>query len=235
MAFEAVLEDIEKRGGADEIWCLGDVIGYGPEPHKCLELLRRHSHLCVAGNHDWAAVGKVDITDFNRDAADANRWASEQLSQEDRRYLEDLPLRLTRDDFTLVHGSPREPIWEYVVSSASAQVNFDHFDSPYCLVGHTHAPLVLEEDQDRAFPILRQLPPRLPLGSRRLIINPGGVGQPRDGDPRASYALYDSEAMTMYHRRVAYDIAATQERMAALGLPPRLAARLSHNQQRRFP
>jgi diadenosine tetraphosphatase ApaH/serine/threonine PP2A family protein phosphatase len=226
-AFEAVLEDIDGMGGAEEIWCLGDIIGYGPDPHECLELLRQHRHLCVAGNHDWAAIGKIDVSDFNPDAAAANIWTSAQLSQEDREYLENLPLRLSQGGFTLVHGSPREPIWEYVLSPISARDNFAHFDTPYCLIGHSHVPFLFEAGAAKTPAILKELPSQLHLGQKRLIINPGGVGQPRDGDPRASYTLYDSQTKTIHHRRIPYDIAATQRKMLDLGLPPRLADRLS--------
>jgi len=227
-AFTAVLEDIGQRGGVDGVWCLGDVVGYGPDPHQCIELLRQCSHVCVAGNHDWAAIGKVDTAEFNPDAATAAHWTTRQLSTADKKYLENLPLTIEKDDFTLVHGSPREPIWEYVISTSLAQVNFDFFQSPYCLVGHSHVPLVFkDEGGDCSF---NRLSPSvgLVLGENRLIINPGGVGQPRDGDPHASYAIYDSEARSFRLHRVAYDITTTQDKMMQNGLPIRLVVRLSH-------
>lgn len=225
-AFKAVLQDIEERGGAEELWCLGDIVGYGPDPSECIALLRQYNHLCVAGNHDWAAIGKVDISDFNPDAAEACRWTARQLSPEDVRYLENLPLTLSHDDFTLAHGSPREPIWEYVLSIQSARSNFQFFDTRFCLIGHSHVPLVFEDVGGRC--VLMELPAELRLGENRLIINPGGVGQPRDGDPRAAYAIYDKGAATIYHYRIGYDIEATQERMVKHGLPIFLAARLSY-------
>ncbi len=224
-AFEAVLQDIEGRGGIDEIWCLGDIIGYGPEPSECIALLRQYPHVCVAGNHDWAAIGRVDITDFNPDAALACRWTAKRLSSEDVKYLDSLPLRLNRDDFTLVHGSPREPIWEYITSTQSAKANFQFFQTRYCLIGHSHVPLVFESVAGRC--LLEEFPPRLELGENRLIINPGGVGQPRDGDPRAAYAIYDDSDRAIYHYRIPYDIAVTQEKIVKEGLPVFLAARLS--------
>ena len=225
-AFQAVLSDIEKRGGADEIWCLGDIVGYGPDPSECIALLRQLPHLCVAGNHDWAAIGKVDISDFNPDAAQACRWTATQLTPEDARYLESLPLTLRRNDFTIVHGSPREPIWEYVVSTQSAKANFGYFETRFCLVGHSHVPLVFESTGPTC--LLEELPSELKLGGNRLIINPGGVGQPRDGDPRAAYAIYDEGNKTIYHYRVPYDIEATQEKMVKRGLPSFLVVRLSY-------
>jgi len=227
-AFEAVLDDMERRGGVDELWCLGDVVGYGPDPHGCIARLRQYTHVCVAGNHDRAAVGKISTADFNPDAALACQWTAQQLSQKDIKYLEKLPLTIDKDNFKLVHGSPREPIWEYIMSTGIARENFRFFQSPYCLVGHTHVPLVFREE-DGACSFSRLVANvGLALGESRLIINPGGVGQPRDGDPRASYALYDSDTKMLRLYRVTYDIAAVQDRMMAKGLPIRLAVRLQH-------
>lgn len=228
-AFTAVLDDIEHRGGVGEIWCLGDVVGYGPDPHQCIELLCQCNHVCVAGNHDWAAIGKIDTSYFNPDAAAACHWTAQQLSPEDIQYLEGLPLVIERDDFTLVHGSPREPVWEYLLSTNSARESFDYFQSKFCLIGHSHVPLVFRHcEPDHCS--LSQFSPDigLVLGENRLIINPGGVGQPRDGDPRASYAIYDSETGTIKLHRVSYDIKITQARMVEHNLPIRLVARLSH-------
>ena len=228
-AFKAVLDDIESRGGVSEIWCLGDIIGYGPEPHECIALLRETKHVCVAGNHDWAAIGKIDTADFNSDAAAACNWTAEQLSPEDGDYLTNLPLVIEKGDFTLAHGSPREPIWEYILSTGIAEVNFAYFKSTFCLVGHSHLPLVFHLDGTGACFVSRFLPDEeLSLGESRLIINPGGVGQPRDGDPRASYAIYDSESRLVTLYRVPYDIHATQAKMVAQGLPMRLVTRLSY-------
>jgi diadenosine tetraphosphatase ApaH/serine/threonine PP2A family protein phosphatase len=138
-----------------------------------------------------------------------------------------LPLKLYENGFTLAHGSPREPVWEYLLSTEAAQENFVHFDTPYCLVGHSHVPLIFELVDDKA--VYKEFSERanLELKDQRLIINPGGVGQPRDGDPRASYAIYDSEAQAVYHYRVEYDIPATQKKMAERGLPTPLIWRLS--------
>ena len=228
-AFTAVLDDIEHRGGVDEVWCLGDVVGYGPDPHQCLELLRQRNHVCVAGNHDRAAIGKLDTAYFNPNAAAACHWTAQQLSPEDRQYLESLPLVIEKDDFTLVHGSPREPVWEYLLSTSNASENFAYFQSKFCLIGHSHVPLVFRHTDTGACSF-SQLSTNigLVLGKSRLIINPGGVGQPRDGEPRASYAIYDSETGIIKLYRVTYDISATQNKMAEHGLPMRLAARLSY-------
>ena len=227
-AFTAVLEDIGQRGGVEELWCLGDVVGYGPDPRECIELLRRYKHVCVAGNHDWAAVGRVDTATFNPDADAACQWTARQLTPRDKKYLENLPLVIEKDGFTLVHGSPRDPTWEYVLSTSIARENFPFFRSQYCLIGHSHVPLVFK-DEDGSCSFSRLSPDiGLALGKTRLIINPGGVGQPRDGDPRASYAIYDSEARSIKLYRVPYDIEATQTRMMESGLPIRLVVRLSY-------
>lgn len=227
-AFQAVLEDAKARGGFDEIWCLGDIVGYGPEPHQCLELLRQFSHICVAGNHDWAAIGKIDTSDFNPVAAQACQWTAQQLTDEDIRYLDSLPLTLTRDSFTLAHGSPRHPIWEYLLSLELAGDNFNYFATAYCLVGHSHVPLVFEHLGTTVVYKPLTEGAEIQLGANRLIINPGGVGQPRDGDPRAAYAIYNADTQTICHYRVEYDIAATQKKMVELGLPLPLVLRLSH-------
>lgn len=228
-AFSAVLEDIRSRRGADEIWCLGDTVGYGPEPHECLELLRKYPHVAVAGNHDLAAVGKIDTADFNPEAAAAAHWTARQLSPEDIEYLAGLPLVVMRNDFTLVHGSPRYPIWEYIFSIETARENFPHFQTRFCLVGHSHVPIIFREDRQGNYTWTSFLPDmKLKLDEDRLIINPGGVGQPRDDDPRASYAIYDSEARVITLYRVTYDIKATQAKMTEYKLPVRLINRLSY-------
>ena len=229
-AFQAVLQDIEARGGFERIWCLGDIVGYGPDPKECIALLRQYDHICVAGNHDWGAIGKIGIDDFNPEAAAACRWTGQQLEQRDVDYMANLPLTMREGDFTLAHGSPREPIWEYVVSTPVAKVSFNYFKTRFCLVGHSHVPLVFESLAPDGDCTVFEFPVDTPLAlnGNRLIINPGGVGQPRDSDPRASYALYDSDHGVIWHHRVPYDVASTQQRMRQYGLPYGLAARLSH-------
>ena len=230
VAFKAVLQDINTRGMVDRIWCLGDIVGYGPEPNECIGLLRQYDHVCVAGNHDWAAIEKVTVDDFNSDAAAACRWTEHQLGPQEADYLTDLPMLVHEDDFTLAHGSPREPIWEYLLSTYSALINFDYFNTDYCLVGHSHVPLVFESSAVNGECVFHELQIDSPLSltESRLIVNPGSVGQPRDGDPRASYAIYDSDDKVIWYHRVPYEIAATQQKMTDYGLPSRLASRLSH-------
>ena len=229
-AFEAVLRHAEAAGRVDALWCLGDTVGYGPHPNECIALLRRYEHRAVAGNHDLAACGKMGTEEFNEAAASAAHWTAEQLSVTARAYLHALPLVDCEGDFTLVHGSLRWPEWEYLLSSEQAQVQFELQRTPYSIVGHSHLPFVCREWSSEAPPVL--LPAgesqRVELGDDRMILNPGSVGQPRDGDPRASYALYDSDARAIRYHRVEYDIAATQQAMEAARLPRWLIERLSH-------
>ena len=227
-AFRAVLNNIERQGGVEKVWCLGDIVGYGPDPHDCIELLRQTNHVCVAGNHDWAAIGKISTALFSPDASAASHWTAQQLGPADVEYLDNLPLTIEEEDFTLVHGSPREPVWESLISTAIAQENFAHFKSQFCLVGHTHIPLVFSYNENGAY-FSHQFLTNVGLlpGRNRLIINPGGLGQPRDGNPLASYAIYDSETMLTRLYRVPYDVRSTQDKMVKRGLPLRLMARLS--------
>jgi diadenosine tetraphosphatase ApaH/serine/threonine PP2A family protein phosphatase len=225
-ALQAVLDDIEGKGGVDEMWCLGDIVGYGPEPGECIKLLRKYNPICVVGNHDLGAIGKLDLSYFNPAAAEACQWTAEKLNPVDARYLEDLPTTVQKDDFLLVHGSPAEPVLEYVMSTSIAEKNFSFFESHFCLVGHTHVPLAFKEEGGSCTPISLSPGIGLVLGVNRMIINPGGVGQPRDGDPRASYAIYESEGRMLRLYRVPYDIRATQDKMMQAGLPIQLVTRL---------
>ena len=226
-AFQAVLGDIEQRGKVDEYWCLGDVVGYGPDPRECIALLQKICRVCIAGNHDRAAVGKIDTSDFNPRAAEANEWTAKQLTPQDIRYLTNLPLTIEKGEFTLAHGSPRDPIWEYLFSINEAVENLPAFNTQYCLVGHTHQPLVFSFDRlGRGILTKLEHESEVVLAEKRLIINPGGIGQPRDGDPRASYGIYDSTIRTFTLYRVPYDIKAVQSRMQEHGLPAMLIARL---------
>jgi len=225
-ALRAVLEDIEGKGGVDEVWCLGDIVGYGPEPAECIRLLKKHCSVCVAGNHDLGAIGKLNLSYFNPAAAAACQWTAGRLSPADVHYLESLPLTLLKDDFFLVHGSPAEPVLEYIISTGIAARNFAFFDSRYCLVGHTHVPLAFKQEGGTAPSIPLSPGIGLVLGAKRMIINPGGVGQPRDGDPRASYAIYESEGSILRLYRVEYDIGATQNKMVKANMPMTLISRL---------
>lgn len=226
-AFRAVIDDLNSGGGFQKIWCLGDIVGYGPEPHECIQLLCEYEHLCVAGNHDWACIGKISNTIFNPVAAEACEWTEQQLNTDEINYLAGLPEMITEGDFTLVHGSPRNPLTEYLISDIDAEQNLSYFDTPYCLIGHSHVPMVFEKNNTVIFTRLVEGIP-VQLGDNRLILNPGGVGQPRDNDPRAAYAVYDSDLQVIEHFRVEYDVKTTQNKMRQAGLPEMLAARLDY-------
>jgi diadenosine tetraphosphatase ApaH/serine/threonine PP2A family protein phosphatase len=229
-AFEAVLADAKKRNlNYDIVWCLGDVIGYGAEPNECVELLRTLPHECLPGNHDYAVLGKLDLATFHDAASDAVKWTREALAPHNFRWLESRPVRLKFGEFTLVHGSPREPIWEYLIDLATAEDNFGLFEGDSCLVGHTHVPLTFIEDKNTGGVRVTFPEPGVPFTLRktnRYILNPGGVGQPRDGDPRAAYALLDTEARVWTTQRCEYNIKAEQASMRRAGLPDRLIDRL---------
>ncbi len=228
-ALKAVMSDIEKNREVDEIWCLGDIVGYGPDPHQCIEIIRQKSTVCIAGNHDLAAIGKTGTDYFNPEAAEAARWTGTQLTQEDVRFLGGLLLKIEKEDFTLVHGSPRDPVWEYIFSTNEAAEIIPYFKTRCCLIGHTHIPLIFEcNDSSSCSMTLVANNTPIALAGQRLIINPGGVGQPRDRNPQASYAIFNSKTRTIIFYRVDYDIQATQKRMKEARLPPRLASRLAH-------
>lgn len=226
VALNAVLED---AGSFDALWSLGDIVGYGPDPEACIATTRATEHLAIPGNHDWGVLAKLDLEDFNRDARLANLWTREQLSEEARDFLEELPETRVIGDITLAHGSPRYPIWEYLFYASTASLSFSHLTTRVCLVGHTHIPVVFHQALEDAPVQMMELPENEPLtlDQGRYIVNPGSVGQPRDGDPRAAYLLLDPDTLTVEHRRVAYAIDETQERMRAAGLPMRLISRLA--------
>lgn len=230
-AFEAVLEDAGTPGtDYDFVWCLGDVVGYGPDPNECVDLLRSMQHLCLAGNHDWAALGRLDIRTFNADARKAVTWTRNALTDDNLAYLESLPTTFVLGQFTLVHGSPREPVWEYVLDPLIATLNFPHFETPYCLVGHTHTPIIFRQVtlDGECEPIAPHYNAQATLNGTRQIINPGSVGQPRDSDPRAAYAMLDTDRMSWEFRRIPYNISAVQKRMRKAEMPERLIMRLEH-------
>jgi predicted phosphodiesterase len=224
-ALEAVLAAI---GPVDAIWQLGDIVGYGPEPEGVIGRLRDLGAHGVCGNHDAAALGRIESSWFNDDARTAVLWSATQIGEPAKAWLGALPERVTEADFTLVHGSPRDPIWEYVHSTAVAQASFSAFSTRHCLVGHTHIPLVFRDDDGAVETLAPTDGSELELDGRRTILNPGSVGQPRDGDPRASAMILDTERMRAEWRRIHYPIGEVQERMRAAALPPRLVERLSH-------
>ncbi len=230
-AFDAVLADAHARGGHDIVWFLGDLVGYGADPGPCIARLRALPHLAIAGNHDQAVTGQLDPDLFNGAARAAALWTAHQLTADEMAYLAGLPEVLTVGDFTHVHGSLRDPVMEYLISEPAALATFALLATPFCLVGHSHYPLVWTEREAGAdVALLDATEPLLLDSACRLIVNPGSVGQPRDGDWRASYLLYDSDvgdAGVLEHRRVEYDIATAQRKIRAAGLPESLADRLA--------
>ncbi|MEO8510593.1 MAG: metallophosphoesterase family protein [Chloroflexota bacterium] len=224
-ALDAVRADLPP---VDEVWALGDIVGYGPQPNEVIAALQELGARSVMGNHDGAAIGTVDARDFNPDAALAIAWTAAALDDNARAYLAALPEVRVDGQLTAVHGSPRDPIWEYVVSASIARASFPAFETPICLFGHTHVPIVFTEVDDDAAVV--QAVPGVPvlLEGHRAMVNPGSVGQPRDGNPQSSYCLLDTDAGQVDFRRVPYDIERTQRAMRGHDLPPRLIERLSY-------
>ena len=224
-ALETVLAAAD-AAGVDEVWCLGDVVGYGAKPNECCELVRARTAICLAGNHDLVVVGTLGLEEFSHDAADAAGWSRERLTEENRAYLAGLPSIAERDGTLLVHGSPRDPVWEYVLSGEAAVAALAATAAPLVLVGHSHVPLDLRLADARLEGGLAAAGEEVALDSGRLLLNPGSVGQPRDGDPRAAWLLLDLGARRAVFERTEYDVAATQAEIREAGLPELLAARL---------
>lgn len=224
-ALDAVRADLPP---VDEVWALGDIVGYGPQPNEVIAGLQELGARSVMGNHDGAAIGTVDARDFNPDAALAIAWTAHALDDNARAYLATLPEVRVDGALTAVHGSPRDPIWEYVVSASVARASFAAFETPICLFGHTHVPIVFTEVNGETTVV--QAVPGVPvlLGGHRAMVNPGSVGQPRDGNPQSSYCVLDTDAGQVDFRRVPYDVERTQRIMREHDLPPRLVERLSY-------
>jgi predicted phosphodiesterase len=251
VALETVLNNARPY---DAVWCLGDIVGYGPKPNECIDVIRDISALCVMGNHDWAVLGRegVNVDDFNPQARQVVLWTREQLNEANRQFLDQLadkPIHPPdHDDILVTHASPREPVWEYLLTPSIALENFAVFSEAICLVGHTHKPAIyrwrlhdrlLDEGIDKADngysmatvdylqPVAGEPFYLATSPYQRLIVNPGSVGQPRDNDARAAYALLDLEQYTWHYKRVAYPLELTQGQMREAGLPRRLIDRLS--------
>lgn len=231
IALEAVLS---AAGSIDTIWCLGDTIGYGPRPNECVERMREAEH-AISGNHDLACIGAIDLEDFNPDARTANTWNGDQLTPENLQWLKSLYTRKeslqSAPAFAMAHGSPREPVWEYLLTIDQALANFNdpHFQTQVCFIGHSHVPIYFRLNTEglcqRVFPNDQDI---IELDTDvRYIINPGSVGQPRNQDRRAAYAILDTEAGSLQFHRIDYDFVRTQEQMRAEGLPIALIRRLA--------
>ncbi len=223
-ALETVLAD---AGVVDAYWFLGDLVGYGPDPAACVARVQALPNLTrVLGNHDAAVLGRMPLGWFNSEAQQLILWTREQLSEANLTFLAGAPEQVTHGEVTLVHGSPRAAVTEYILTTDVAASAFRHFHTDFCFIGHTHQPVRWQEEDGLVNVYSAEAGVPLTL-TPRAILNVGSVGQPRDGDPRASYALYDTETRVWEWRRVAYDISAVQERMADLGLSPVNAMRLS--------
>jgi predicted phosphodiesterase len=227
VALEAVLAD---AGPVEQVWCLGDIAGYAAKPNECVERVRSLPGLCcMMGNHDYAAAGVGPLAAFNGDAKKALLWQIDRLKPENKEFLGSNSMELiVKDNISLAHGSPRDPIWEYILNSVVARMNLAYFRTTWCFIGHSHFQAIFENHEDQDEVVIKIPKPGEKYSMKdRAILNPGSVGQPRDRDPRAAYALLDPDALTWEPRRVAYDIPLVQQQILNAGLPPRHAERLA--------
>jgi predicted phosphodiesterase len=225
-ALEAVLAAIETEA-PDELWCLGDLVGYGPRPNECCAAIAERADVCLAGNHDLAVRGTIDLADFGGEAGIAARWTREVLEPDAQAFLDRLEPEGSAHGVALYHASARDPIWEYVLSDESALATLELVDSPIVLVGHSHVALRVVQSSEALVGGLAPADTELELAGVRALLNPGSVGQPRDNDPRAAYLLLDLDAQRASFRRVAYDVEQTQREMRDAALPELLGARLA--------
>lgn len=225
-ALDAVLADADDRG-CDEVWCLGDVVGYGADPNGCCSAVRSVASVCLAGNHDLAAIGALSVESFSPDAATSAAWTRESLTAEHREWLASLKPQGTAQSFLLAHGSPLHPVWEYVLTAQQAEASLDAFEEQVALIGHSHVPLSFARDGNRAVvPQRRADGDEAQIGAQRWLLNPGSVGQPRDEDPRAAWMeLHPYDGRVAWHR-VRYDVGGAQQAIVDAGLPSSLADRL---------
>jgi predicted phosphodiesterase len=229
-AFEAVLEAVA-ASTAEELWCLGDLVGYGAEPDACVELARRHAAICLAGNHDLGVRGDLPLSQFSRGAALAAEWTQETISSDTLAYLNGLEPTHLEESVGLFHASPRDPIWEYVLSPLQAELCLDVQQHRVCLIGHSHVALsFLRMPGASATGQTRADGEELWLEAGEWLINPGSVGQPRDGDPRAAWLELDDQGWTAIYRRTEYDVAGAAAAIRAARLPDSLAERLAFGQ-----
>ena len=228
-ALEAVLAALEAEP-PDEVWCLGDLVGYGPRPNECCALVQARAAVCLSGNHDLAVIGTIDLAEFSGDAAAAAAWTRGVLDDEARAFLAGLEPAGKAADVALFHGSARDPVWEYILSDEAAAATLLLTEEPLVLVGHSHAALQVSLRDAELDGGLAPDGTTLELAGARWLLNPGSVGQPRDGDPRAAYLVLDSDGRRASFHRVAYDIERTQAEMRDAGLPQQLSERLSMGQ-----
>jgi predicted phosphodiesterase len=225
LALEAVLDAVAEER-ADELWCLGDLVGYGPQPNECCRTVAAQADLCLAGNHDLVVLGSLSIHDFAGDAATAARWTQTVLADDAREFLSGLQSSAQRDGAVLFHGSARDPVWEYVLGEEAAWSTLQATTAPLVLVGHSHVPLAISLEGDGIAGGLAPDGTVIEFEAGRWLLNPGSVGQPRDGDPRAAYLLLEPGRRASFHR-VGYPVERAQEEIRELGLPDALAERLA--------
>ena len=224
-ALEAVLATIEAEA-PDELWCLGDLVGYGPRPNECCATIAERADVCLAGNHDLAVRGTIDLEEFHGEAGLAATWTREVLEPQWKELLDRLEPQGSAHGVSLYHGSARDPVWEYVLGDEAALATLELAGSPLVLVGHSHVALQVVQSGDEVAGGVAPDGRELELAGVRALLNPGSVGQPRDGDPRAAYLLLDLDAQRASFRRVEYDVEQTQREMREAGLPEMLASRL---------
>jgi predicted phosphodiesterase len=229
-AFEATLEAVAASDAA-ELWCLGDLVGYGAEPDACVELAREHAAVCLAGNHDLAVTGEISVEEFSRGASVSVKWTREVISPENLEFLQTLRPEGEEGPVGLFHASPRDPVWEYVLSTLLAELCLDAQSKRICLIGHSHVALsFVRREGELATGEPRRDGVHLDLDDGEWLLNPGSVGQPRDGDPRASWLMLDLDAMDARFHRSDYDIAGAAAAIRAARLPDSLAERLEYGQ-----
>jgi diadenosine tetraphosphatase ApaH/serine/threonine PP2A family protein phosphatase len=229
-ALESVLREIDAEP-PDAIWCLGDLVGYGARPNECCALVEERADVCLVGNHDLVCLGRIDIAEFNLEAAAAANWTRRQLDERSREFLGSLAPSGAVEQAQLFHASARDPVWEYVLTDEAALSTLLLTTAPLVLVGHSHVALEVElEAEGLVSGGLAPAGTRRELANGRRLLNPGSVGQPRDGDPRAAWLELDFERRFASFRRVAYPIERTQRELREAGLPEALAARLEQGQ-----
>ena len=225
-ALEAVLAAVD-REEPDELWCLGDVVGYGPRPEDCCAVTEERADVCLAGNHDLGVLGTVDLRDFSPDAAAAAYWTRDALGEASTAFLRSLRPSGMADGLQLFHASPRDPVWEYILTDQAALAALEDTTATVVLVGHSHVPLAVVLTDDGLDGGHAPDGTEADLGRGRWLLNPGSVGQPRDGDPRAAWLFLDLERGTASFRRVDYPVEQTQAEIRDAGLPRILGERLS--------
>jgi diadenosine tetraphosphatase ApaH/serine/threonine PP2A family protein phosphatase len=225
-AFQAVVQDCVKEK-VDDVFFLGDIVGYGADPGRCIEILQELTTHVIAGNHDWAAVGLTETGYFNPVAKTAIEWTAGKITSRQQTFLAQLPLTRNYPRITLVHATPHQPeAWDYMLSLQEAAHSFNYCDQHICFIGHSHTPITFVEDQEGKISVLPDTTFTL-KDSHRYIINLGSVGQPRDGNPQAAYGIYTADDARFILKRMPYTIERAQEKIIAAGLPPFLASRLA--------